>query len=115
MCTFDRQRDPLLTSFHFRLTSPLILIVLCGTFYLSYKIKQGALPAVSLFGRQLNTNQLCLLVNIASIPVLFLCGAGSALFWVLGASVFVISLHAAFYNIDAVVTEEAETFLDEIV
>uniref|UniRef100_A0A336ME42 PRA1 family protein n=1 Tax=Culicoides sonorensis TaxID=179676 RepID=A0A336ME42_CULSO len=97
------------------LTSPLILIVLCGSFYLSYKIKQGAIPTINFFGKQLNTNQQCLMVNIASVPVLYLFGAGSVLFWVLGASVFLITLHAAFYNIDAVVTEEAETFLDEIV
>lgn len=93
----------------------MILIVICGTFYLSYKIKQGAFPTFSFYGRQLNTNQQCLIVNIASVPILYLFGAGSVLFWVLGASVFLITLHAAFYNIDAVVTEEAETFLDEIV
>ncbi|XP_063695763.1 prenylated Rab acceptor protein 1 [Culicoides brevitarsis] len=97
------------------LTSPLILIVICGTFYLSYKIKQGAFPVPTIFGKQLNTNQQCLLVNIASVPILYLFGGGSALFWVIGASVFFISLHAAFYNIDAIVTEEAETFLDEVV
>ena len=33
----------------------------------------------------------------------------------LGASCFVVSLHAIFYNIDAIVTEEAEGFLAEVV
>lgn len=56
-----------------------------------------------------------MVVNVASIPVLYLCGAGSVIFWVLGASVFVITLHAAFYNIDAVVTEDTESFLSEVV
>lgn len=101
--------------FIFSLTSPLILIVLCGAFYVCYKIKQGSIPTFALFGRQLNTNQQCMIVNVASVPLLYLCGAGSVLFWVLGASVFLITIHASFYNIDAVVTEEAETFLDEVV
>lgn len=30
-----------------------------------------------------------------------------------GASTFVVALHASFYNIDAVVTEEFEAFLTE--
>lgn len=73
-------------------------------------------------------------LNVASVPILFLVGAGSALFWTLGkllkncnetvsnflssfigASCFVISLHAIFYNIDAIVTEESEGFLSEVV
>jgi PRA1 family protein 1 len=37
------------------------------------------------------------------------------MFWVLGASFFVISVHAGFYNIDAIVTEDTEGFLAETV
>ena len=81
---------------------------------MSYKIKQAA-TKLAFFNRELNTNQQVILVNIVSVPLLYLAGAGSVLFWVLGASFFVISLHAAFYNIDGIVTEEAETFLSEIV
>lgn len=97
-----------------RLTSPLILIVLGGVFYACYKIKQANAP-VAFFSRQLNTNQQCIAVNIASVPLLYLAGAGAVMFWVLGASFFVISLHAAFYNIDAIVTEDTESFLTETV
>lgn len=96
------------------LTSPLILIVLGAVFYACYKIKQANAP-VAFFSRQLNTNQQCIAVNIASIPLLYLAGAGAIMFWVLGASFFVISLHAAFYNIDAIVTEDTESFLTETV
>ncbi|XP_058812301.1 prenylated Rab acceptor protein 1 [Topomyia yanbarensis] len=96
------------------LTSPLILIVLGAVFYACYKIKQANAP-VAFFARQLNTNQQCIAVNIAAIPLLYLAGAGAVMFWVLGASFFVISLHAAFYNIDAIVTEDTETFLTETV
>lgn len=96
------------------LTSPLILIVLGGVFYACYKIKQANAP-VAFFSRQLNTNQQCIAVNIASVPLLYLAGAGAIMFWVIGASFFVISLHAAFYNIDAIVTEDTESFLTETV
>ncbi|XP_053697402.1 prenylated Rab acceptor protein 1 [Sabethes cyaneus] len=96
------------------LTSPLILIVLGAVLYACYKIKQANAP-VAFFSRQLNTNQQCIAVNIASIPLLYLAGAGAVMFWVLGASFFLISIHAAFYNIDAIVTEDTETFLTETV
>lgn len=82
---------------------------------MSYKIKQNAFPEVSIFGRKLNTNQQVMAVNISSIPILYLCGAGAVIFWVIGASIFVIGLHAGFYNIDAIVTEDAENFLSEVV
>ncbi|KFB36428.1 AGAP003662-PA-like protein [Anopheles sinensis] len=96
------------------LTSPLILIVLGAVFYACYKIKQNSTP-VAFFSKQLNTSQQCVAVGVASVPLLYLAGAGAVMFWVLGASFFVISLHAAFYNIDAIVTEDTETFLSETV
>lgn len=70
---------------------------------------------MAFFSRQLNTSQQCAAVGIAAVPLLYLAGAGAVMFWVLGASFFVISLHAAFYNIDAIVTEDMESFLSETV
>lgn len=90
---------------HFRLTSPLILIVLAACVWINYKVRQIQ-TTVTIFGRPLNTNQQCVAVSCASVPILYLAGAGAALFWVLGASAFFVSLHAVFYNIDAIVTEE---------
>ncbi|XP_065370303.1 prenylated Rab acceptor protein 1 [Calliphora vicina] len=96
------------------ITSPLILIVLAGVAYASNRIRKAQIP-VSVFGHQLSTAHQIMALNVASAPILFLVGAGSALFWTLGASCFVISLHAIFYNIDAIVTEESEGFLSEVV
>ncbi|XP_059619932.1 prenylated Rab acceptor protein 1 [Phlebotomus argentipes] len=96
------------------LTSPLILIVLGGVFYACYKVRQLN-TKITILQRELNAGQQCILINCAAIPILYLAGAGAAMFWVLGASFFVISLHAVFYNIDAVVTEDTETFLAETV
>jgi len=95
-------------------TSPLILLVICGVFYICHRIRKAQVP-VQIFGHQLSVQNQLIATNIAAIPVLVLVGAGSLLFWTLGASIFVISLHAAFYNIDAIVTEEAEGFLSEVV
>ncbi|XP_055683784.1 prenylated Rab acceptor protein 1 [Lutzomyia longipalpis] len=100
--------------FYCLLTSPLILIVLGGVFYACYKVKQHN-TKITIFQRELNAGQQCILINCAAIPILYLAGAGAAMFWVLGASFFFISLHAIFYNIDAVVTEDTETFLTETV
>jgi PRA1 family protein 1 len=69
----------------------------------------------TVMGRQLDVNQQCIVANVAAVPILYLAGAGTALFWVIGASCFVISLHACFYNIDAIVTEDTEGFLAETV
>lgn len=96
------------------ITSPFILFVLAGVAYASHKVRKAQTP-VSIFGHQLTTAHQIMALNVASVPVLFLVGAGSALFWTLGASCFVISLHAIFYNIDGVVTEESEGFLSEVV
>ncbi|KAL5279023.1 RABAC1 family protein [Megaselia abdita] len=96
------------------ITSPLILIVLAGSFYLCYRIRK-ANTNFTLFGRQLNTNQQCIALNIACVPVLYIVGVGQAMFWTIGASCFVVSLHAVFYNIEAIVTEDTEGFLSEVV
>lgn len=97
------------------LTSPLILIVLGCIMYVCYKLKQKN-QNVTFFQREINTNQQCIAVHCAAIPILYLAGAGAAIFWVIGASFFFISVHAVFYNIDAIVTEESEVpFLAEVI
>ncbi|XP_037946486.1 prenylated Rab acceptor protein 1-like [Teleopsis dalmanni] len=96
------------------ITSPLILIVLGAVAYASHRIKKAQSP-VTIFGYQLSTSHQIMAVNAASVPILFLVGAGAALFWALGASICAVSLHAVFYNIDAIVTEESEGFLSEVV
>lgn len=67
----------------FRLTSPLILIIIAAILYASYRIKQLPSP-VTLFGREWTVNQLCIGLHIAAIPILYLVGFSSILFWVIG-------------------------------
>lgn len=69
--------------FNFRITSPLILIVIGGLMYASYRVRQIQGP-VSLFGKLFSVNQLCIALNVAGIPILYLFGAGNIMFWVVG-------------------------------
>ncbi|KAJ6641883.1 Prenylated Rab acceptor protein 1 [Pseudolycoriella hygida] len=64
------------------LTTPLLLIVLLGSLYGCYKIKQAATP-ITVFKKQLNTNQQCIAVSFITAPFLYLVGAGAVLWWVL--------------------------------
>lgn len=70
---------------------------------------------VQIMGRQVTPSQQVILVNLVAAPLLLVAGAGSLLFWSLGASVFVIGMHAAFYNIDAIVTEGNDGYRSQIV
>ena len=56
------------------------------------------------------------LISICSIPFFLWAGAGGIVFWVLGASMFFITGHAAFYNYDALeVAEDQEQLVGAIV
>ena len=44
-------------------------------------------------------------ICVCSLPFLFLAGAGEVVFWVLGASVFSVTVHAAAYNYDKLEVE----------
>ncbi|XP_055840426.1 prenylated Rab acceptor protein 1 [Episyrphus balteatus] len=96
------------------ITSPLVLIVLAASAYICHRVRKAA-TQFTVFDRTLTTKQQYIIISLASMPVLYLAGAGELMFWTLGASCFVISLHAIFYNIDAIVTEDTEGFLSEVV
>lgn len=51
--------------------------------YVNYRIQKIQAPVV-LFGKMFSVNQLCVATNIAAIPILYLFGAGSIMFWVIG-------------------------------
>lgn len=99
------------------ITSPLLLIALlasAGVGYLLYlRNKEGM--KVNIFGKDLPLGQQYTLVAICSLPIFYLAGAGAALFWVFGASFFLIGLHAALYNIDALLASQEDRFdLEEV-
>lgn len=54
--------------------------------------------STSVSGRTIPLNQQYLAVLCLCIPMLVLLGVGAAIFWILGASVFIIVLHAIFHQ-----------------
>lgn len=56
-----------------------------GLMYASHRVRQIEGPVV-FFGKLFSVNQLCIALNIAGIPILYLFGAGQIMFWVVGKS-----------------------------
>lgn len=85
------------------LTSPLLLLVLAAVLAAGYIITlKNAERPLKIFGRKLNLGQQYFGLAICSLPLLYVVGAGGAFFWVIGASLFVISLHASVHSVEAV-------------
>lgn len=84
------------------LTSPLLLLVLAAILAGGYVLTlKNAERPLKIFGKKLNLGQQYLALAICSMPLLYVVGAGGAVFWVIGASLFVITLHATVYSIEA--------------
>ncbi|KAF7227023.1 prenylated Rab acceptor protein 1 [Nothobranchius furzeri] len=84
------------------ISSPMLLIALAvyaGAFY-AIHLKSLESKLVVL-GRELTVPHQMSLAGAVSLPVFWLAGAGAAVFWVLGATLFVIGSHAAFRELEA--------------
>merc|ERR1712002_341695 len=80
------------------ITSPLLLIAILVFFIISYIIStRPADTPLKVFGHEVSTTQQYALAALCSFPLFFLAGAGSAVFWVLGVSFFLVCLHASFH------------------
>ncbi|XP_028401442.1 prenylated Rab acceptor protein 1-like [Dendronephthya gigantea] len=82
------------------LTSPILLIALSisggATWYINYINKSRPL---TIAGRQFSLAEQYALVALICLPLFFLASAGSTVFWIIGASFFVIALHASFFAV----------------
>jgi hypothetical protein len=99
------------------ITSPLLLVVLALAGGACYAISiKNQSQKISIAGHEISLAGQYSLVGLCCIPLFLLAGAGGVVFWVLGASLFCISSHAAFYNYDALdVPEDQEPLTGEIV
>merc|ERR1712059_207529 len=99
------------------ISSPLLLIVIAaagGAAYYAGVRNQDRKLAIA--GHEVTLAQQYGLISVCSIPFFLLAGAGGVVFWVLGASIFFITGHAAFYNYDALdVPEDQELLVGSIV
>ncbi|CAF2501270.1 unnamed protein product [Rotaria sp. Silwood2] len=73
----------------------ILLAIIAGCYLVSIKNRDRQ---VTIMGRQIPLPHQYLAVICLCIPLLIMVGAGSAIFWILGASVFVIVLHAIFHQ-----------------
>ncbi|KAK7085416.1 Prenylated Rab acceptor protein 1 [Halocaridina rubra] len=93
------------------ITSPLLFLIvslsLGGCYLVSLKNVDRKLV---IGGREVSVGHQFLLIGILSLPLFYWAGAGSVLFWVLGATFFVICIHATFYNIENVVGSDEDPF-----
>merc|ERR1712226_911316 len=99
------------------ISSPLLLIVIAGAggaaYYAAVK-NEGRKIAIA--GHEVSLAQQYGIIAVTAIPFFLLAGAGGIVFWVLGASMFFITAHAAFYNYDALdVAEDQEPLVGAIV
>nr|AXI69351.1 prenylated Rab acceptor protein 1 [Cepaea nemoralis] len=81
------------------LTSPLLLVAIAACLGACYIISiKNHEHKVTVMGREITLAQQYAAVGAMSFPIFWLAGAGSVVFWVIGASFFVIMLHASLYT-----------------
>lgn len=66
-------------------------------------------------GKEVALAQQYMAIAVLSIPLFLFAGAGGAVFWVIGASIFLIGIHATFYNFDALEINDSVQLTGNIV
>jgi len=80
------------------LTSPLLLIALAVSATGSYAVSKHEGQTLKIGGKEIPAKYRYALVGVISTPLLFIAGAGAALFWTLGVTATLIGGHASFRN-----------------
>lgn len=89
------------------ISSPMLLIALAvfgGAFYIIHL--KSLEKKLVIMGKELAVPHQMSLAGAVSLPVFWLAGAGAAVFWILGATLFVIGSHAAFREVEGSDLEE---------
>merc|ERR1712212_1220350 len=98
------------------ISSPLLLVVAGAGGAAYFASVKNETRKIAIAGHEVTLAQQYAAIATASIPFFLLAGAGGIVFWVLGASLFFITAHAAFYNYDALeVAEDQEQLVGAIV
>uniref|UniRef100_A0A1B6CTJ3 PRA1 family protein n=1 Tax=Clastoptera arizonana TaxID=38151 RepID=A0A1B6CTJ3_9HEMI len=105
----------LLLALYCLITSPLLLIAVAASLGACYLLSaRNAESKITIMNHELTLAQQYALVAGISLPIYLLAGAGSAIFWTIGATVVVIGIHSAFYNFDAIEQKVEQDHLDSI-
>ncbi|XP_054904120.1 prenylated Rab acceptor protein 1 [Poeciliopsis prolifica] len=89
------------------ISSPMLLIALAvfgGAFYIIHL--KSLESKLVILGKELTVPHQMGLAGAVSLPVFWLAGAGAAVFWVFGATLFVIGSHAAFRQLEGTDLDE---------
>jgi len=98
------------------ITSPLLLIAISVFLVMSYliSVRPSNVP-LKVMGHEVTTNQQYSIAALISFPLFFIAGTGSAVFWVLGVSFFLIGLHASFHSsIEEMGGEDQTPFVETV-
>ncbi|XP_058679104.1 prenylated Rab acceptor protein 1, partial [Ammospiza caudacuta] len=90
-----------------RLSSPLLLVALSVFVAAVVAVRSRKEPLV-LLGRELSPAHQLGVAGGAALPLLWLAGAGAAVFWLLGAALVFLGSHAAFRQLDPPESPELE-------
>lgn len=83
-------------------TSPLLLLALAASLGACYILSlRNAERPLRIMSMEVSLAHQYALVGVCSFPLLWMSGAGAIVFWVLGASLFLILAHSTFYNIES--------------
>jgi len=90
------------------LTSPLLLLAIVIYLFALYLVTARSAfgKQTKIFGHRLNLHQQYSFITMLALPPLWIAGAPGALFWVIGASFFVVGLHASMYANERALVEE---------
>ncbi|XP_068201862.1 prenylated Rab acceptor protein 1-like isoform X2 [Palaemon carinicauda] len=93
------------------ITSPLLFFAAFLSLSLCYFLAlRNAEKKILIGGQEVALGHQFAAVGVLSLPVFYMAGAGAVLFWVIGATFFVIAIHASFYNIDSILGSDEEPF-----
>lgn len=92
------------------ITTPLLLIAMVASFFGYRKLTSGP-NTWKIGGWELTKPQQYAVGAAGSMALCWLAGAGAVLFWVLGATVTVVALHASFFDAEALpASDDPEQF-----
>ncbi|XP_026484337.1 prenylated Rab acceptor protein 1 isoform X1 [Vanessa tameamea] len=91
------------------ITSPLLLIAMVASFFGYRKLTSGP-NTWKIGGWELSKTQQYGVAAAGSMALCWLAGAGAVLFWVLGATVTVVALHASFFDAETLPSSDLEQF-----
>lgn len=91
---------------------PLLIVVLIASGVICYQLSAKQRERkLMIANHEVTITLQYAIVLLLSIPILLLTGAGPSVFWVLGASLFCIILHATFYNFEIHGGDDVEALL----